>query len=209
MSIPRALKTSTSLLLRGKWHEFYLRTLITLGYIDLKTITVDELNLSPERSYSYSDSGREDLQRVLSALKIKRGDKIVDFGCGKGGALITLAAYDFSRITGVEISGEMAAVARKNLERLKIKNVEIVCGDAKEFVELDEYNYFYFYNPFPCPVMLEVVENISRSLTRSPRKGTIIYLNPWCHDQIIEHGVFRKVEEFKHYAHVFFIYSNG
>lgn len=209
MSIFSPFKTAITLLAQGKWHEFHLRALIALGRIDLKTVTVDELNLSPKRAYSYSDSGREDLQKVLAALEIRKGDAVVDFGCGKGGALITFAAYDFSRITGVEISGELAAVARKNLESLKIKNVEVICCDATEFLELDDYNYFYFYNPFPCPVMIEVIENIGRSLTRRPRKVTLVYLNPWCHEQIIAHGIFQKIDEFEHCSHKFLIYSNS
>jgi len=208
MSLLNILKTSTALLLKGDWHEFYLRSLIALGRIDLKTITIDQLNLSPKRAHSYSDSGREDLQRVLSALDIKMGDAIIDFGCGKGGALITLAEYEFSKITGVEISGELAVIARKNLGRLKLDNVAVICCDAREFLELDDYNYIYFFNPFPCSVMVDVIENISQSITRKPRKVNIIYLNPECHDQIIKQGVFQKVNEFSHSSHMFNIYSS-
>jgi SAM-dependent methyltransferase len=208
MSLLNMLKTSTSLLLRGNWREFYLRSLIALGRIDLKTITIDELALSPECSHSYSDSGREDLQRVLAALNIKRGDAIVDFGCGKGGALITLAEYDFSKITGVEISAELSEIARKNLDRLKLKDVEVICCDARKYLELDDYNYAYFFNPFPCAVMADVLENISISLKKSPRKITLIYLNPECHEAILESGIFQKVNEYKHSSHVFYVYSN-
>ena len=208
MSLLQIVKTSTSLLLRGDWREFYLRTLIALGRVDLETVTIDKLNLSPEQAHSYSDSGREDLQKVLAALEIRQGDAVVDFGCGKGGALITLAEYDFSKITGIEISAALTGIARKNLSRLKIDNVEVVCCDAGKFTDLDAYNYCYFFNPFPGAVMTEVLQNLARSLNRRPRKMTIIYLNPECHDRIIEHGVFRKVAEFNHASHVFFVYSN-
>jgi len=209
MSLLQMVKTSTALLLKGDWREFYLRTLIALGQVDLKTVTIDKLNLSPEQAHSYSDSGREDLQKILAVLGIQQGDAIVDFGCGKGGALITLAEYNFSKITGVELSAELAGIARKNLARLKISSVDVVCCDAGKFFDLDDYNYCYFFNPFPGAVMLEVLQNLARSLSRKPRKMTIIYLNPECHDTIIEHGVFRKVAEFSHASHVFFVYSNN
>jgi SAM-dependent methyltransferase len=208
MSIFKTVQNAFTLLIQGKWREFYIRVLIVLGQLDIKTITTEHLNLPPDRSHSYSDSGREDLQKVLSTLNIKRGDAIVDFGCGKGGALITMADYPFSKITGVEISENLADIAKKNLARLKIKEVEIVCCDATEFLELDEYNYIYFFNPFPCPVLSAVMENIFQSLSARKRKITIIYLNPECHETIITNGTFQKVKELDHVSHKFFVYTN-
>jgi len=204
----RTLKSALALLCKGDWREFYIRTLIVLDRLDLKTITVDDLNLSPERSHSYSDSGRDDLQKVLAGLDIKKGDAIIDFGCGKGGALITLAAYPFSKITGVEISRDLAEIARKNLARLKISHVEIVCCDAMEFLALDDYNYVYMFNPFPCSVLHSVMENITLSLQARKRRITIIYLNPECHETIIAQGFFQKVKEVEHSSHKFYLYAN-
>jgi len=202
------LKTAIVLILKRDFREFYIRTLIALGQIDLKTITIDQLNLSLEQAHSYSDSGREHLQNVLNSLDIKQGDAVVDLGCGKGGALITLSEYNFSKISGVEISAELIRIAKKNLERLKVRNVEFFCCDAKNFQWFDNYNYVYLYNPFPCSVMLDVIENLSLSIKRKPRKVTMIYLNPECHKTIIDHGVFQKVNEFSHSSHEFYIYSN-
>jgi len=204
----RTLQSALSLLCKGDWREFYIRTLIVLGCLDLKTTTVDDLDLSPERSHSYSDSGRDDLQKVLTGLDIQEGDAVVDFGCGKGGALITLAAYPFSKITGVEISKDLAEIASKNLARLKISHVEVICCDATEFHALDDYNYVYMFNPFPCTVLRSVMENITLSLQARKRKITIIYLNPACHDTIIAQGVFHKVKEVEHSSHKFYLYAN-
>lgn len=208
MPFLKVIKTTLGLLMRGSWREFYVRSLIALGWIDLKTITIDQLNLPADRSYSYADSGREDLQQVLSALEIGPRDAIVDFGCGKGGALIVLADYPFGKITGVEISAELVAIAQKNLDRLKVDNAEIVRCDARDYSALDDSNFFYFFNPFPCRVMAEVMENIALSIKRCPRKVTIIYLNPECHEVVTAGGVFHKVKVFAHHAHVFNIYSN-
>lgn len=208
MAVARAVITACSLLLRGEWREFYIRTLIALRILDIRTTTVDELELSPERSHSYSDSGREDLQQVLSALNIQETDSIVDFGSGKGGALITLADYPFSKITGVEISKELAGISRKNLQRLKIRKVSIVCCDATDFTEIDEYNYMYFFNPFPCTIMSTVMSNLIDSLARKPRKITVIYLNPICHEVILRENIFSLIKEYKHHDHSFFVYNN-
>jgi len=209
MTILRTIKSAFFLLIKGDWHEFYIRALIALGFLDLKTITTEDLNLSSQRSYSYSDSGRGELQKVLSALDIKKGDAIIDFGCGKGGALVTMADYPFSRITGVEISRELTEIAKKNIKRLKLESIEIVCCDATDFLDLHEFNYVYLFNPFPCPVLGTVIDNLISSLAVRNRKISIIYLNPECHETISNKGVFRKVREFDHIDHKFFIYANS
>jgi protein-L-isoaspartate O-methyltransferase len=205
----RTIKNALSLLCKGDWREFNVRARIVLGQIDLKTVSTDELNLPIERANSYSDSGGSGLQKVLSTLNITPRDAIIDFGCGKGGALITLARYPFAKITGVEISADLGDIARKNLGILTIDNVHIICCDAAGFTELDDYNYVYFFNPFPAAVMRSVIDNLKKSLAIKPRKVTIIYLNPVCNDEIISDSPFTRQEEFDHASHRFFVYSNG
>ena len=200
-------KKALSLLHKGEWRELYIRALLSLGILDFTNVDIDELRLSPEASNPYSDTGREYLQTVLSSFKITKTDAIVDFGSGKGGALITLADYPFAKITGVEISQEMIDIAQRNLARLRIKNVNMVCCDAKDFTHIDEYNYFYFFNPFPCTIMHDVVGNIKLSMKRNPRKINIIYLNPVCHSTVTEGGFFKKIAEYDHFVNKFYIYT--
>jgi len=208
MPLLKTVKNSLLLLLQGEWYEFYVRCLIALGVIDLKTTTIKELDLSSERSHSYSDSGRGDLKRVLSALDIHNDDAIIDFGCGKGGALISFADFPFAKIVGVEISPRLISVAKRNLNRLGIRGVEIFCGDAAHFVELDQFNHAYFFNPFPHQIMQSVIVNIEDSISKTERDFTIIYLNPECHDIILRNGVFKKVGEFDLSTLKLYIYRN-
>jgi len=49
----------------------------------------------------------------------------------------------------------------------------------------DPSNYFYFFSPFPMKIMSAVIKNIRNSLTRNPRKVTLIYCNPECHDAVV------------------------
>ena len=51
--------------------------------------------------------------------------------------------------------------------------------------------------------------NLVASLTRVPRKMTIIYLNPVCHEAVIHHSPFVKQGEFPHSLHHYNIYSNS
>jgi protein-L-isoaspartate O-methyltransferase len=202
------LKNALALLLRGDWREVNVRARIVLGQVDLKTVTTDDLDLPADRAHSYADSGGDQLEKLFAGFGISRRDSVIDFGCGKGGALITLAKFPFARVTGVEMSAALVEVARKNLAALGIGNVEIACCDAASYRELDDYNYVYLFNPFPGAVVRAVLENLEQSLQRRPRRVVIVYLNPVCHGEIVAGATFRKVAELAHSCHQYYIYSN-
>jgi len=201
----RGIKNALLLVLRGEWREFLIRLRISLGHIDLKD---DPTEAVTERTHYYADSGGLAFDKIMANFNITPHDAIVDFGCGKGGILISLSKYPFSRITGVEIAPELVEIAESNIRKLKIGNVDIVCSDAAEFKELDEYNYFYFFDPFPCSVMQDVIDNIEKSILEQPRDVIIIYLNPHCHELIKASNIFIKTKELPHFEHKCFIYEN-
>jgi SAM-dependent methyltransferase len=208
MSLIVGAKNVLSLLSRGEWREFVYRIRIHLQKIDLKNTCLDELNLPEERCHYYANSGGLHLDKVLRGLKITAQDSIVDFGSGKGGALITLSRYPFARIAGVEISPELVVIAKRNLDKLRIGNVAMYVYDAADFIDLDAYNYFYFFSPFPSVVMSAVIRNICASLAHNPRKTSIIYFNPECHDAVVTDSPFVKINEFNHHELRYYIYSN-
>ncbi len=202
------VKNAFKLLILGEWREFEFRLRILLGQIDLHSSSPADLKLPVERCYDYADSGGLHLEKILKDLQIRSQDAIVDFGSGKGGPLFTFSKYSFGKITGCEISAELVAIARKNLRIMQVENVDFVVGDASEFIELADYNYFYFFNPFPEAVMREVVANIVASLEQRPRKATIIYFNPECHEIIISGTPFRKIKEYPQNVLKYFVYTN-
>ena len=208
MSFIEDAKNAFSLMIRGEWREFIFRLRVYLGQIDLRNVSTDALGLPDERGHEYSNSGGLHLEKVLDSLKITSQDAIIDFGSGKGGALITFSRYPFAKITGVELSPELVAIAEENLRKLNINNIEMIIGDAADFTELEEYNYFYFLNPFPGSIRSAVIENIESSLIRKPRKAIIIYFNPEFHDVIVADSAFAQIDTFDHYRLHYYIYSN-
>jgi SAM-dependent methyltransferase len=205
MAMTRGIKNALLLLCKRDWREFFIRLRITLGHVDLKHDPTEAIS---ERTHYYADSGGLEFDKIMANFNISPNDAIVDFGCGKGGILISLSKYPFWKITGVEIAPDLVAIAKDNIKKLKIKNVGIECCDAAEFNQLNEYNYFYFFDPFPCVVMREVMNNIEKSILEQPRKVTIVYLNPYCHDLIESSCDFIKTRELAHFEHKCFIYSN-
>jgi predicted RNA methylase len=160
--------------------------------------TPEQLGLDPRRSNASSPSGDKYLRKVLASQDIRDSDCIIDVGCGKGSAMRTMLRFPFRRVDGIEISEEIAAVARRNFRRLSInrERCSVYTADASEFVRFDDYNYVYFYNPFPCDVMSVVMDNVCRSLRKAPRQVTIIYNNPICDEIVRASRLFERKGEF-------------
>ena len=205
MAISRGIKNACLLLCKRDWREFMIRLRISMGHVDLRH---DPTETDTERTHYYADSGGLEFDRIIAGFNITADDAIVDFGCGKGGVLISLSKFPFAKIVGVEIDPELVEIANRNLRTLKISNAVIECCDAAAFGPLEEYNYFYFFDPFPCAVMMDVLKNIEQSIRAQPRRVTLIYLNPSCHDLLEASDVFRKTKELPHFEHDCFIYTN-
>jgi SAM-dependent methyltransferase len=192
------IKNALAFLCRGEFKEFWFRLRVHFSKLDLRYASVRDLGLPPERSHDYRHSGGIHLEHVLDSFGITPQDSIVDFGSGKGGALITFAKYPFATITGVELLPELIAIAQNNLKILGISNVGMIRSDAAEFLDLERYNYFYFYSPFPRNVMGAVLNNIENSLQKKPRCVHLIYCNPEFHDLLVTDSPFQKTGEFYH-----------
>jgi protein-L-isoaspartate(D-aspartate) O-methyltransferase len=67
--------------------------------------------------------------RMLQALQIKPGDKVLEIGTGSGFVTLMLATLA-SQVVSVEINEELAQAAGKRLAAHGVDNVEIKVGDA-------------------------------------------------------------------------------
>lgn len=163
----------------------------------LRNVEPETVGLDPSQSFHYSPTKKKWLRSVLRGMHITGADTIVDVGCGKGAAMRIMLDFPFSRVEGVELSVEMAAIARNNFKRLHYSEdrVAVHNADACDFDELDHFSHIYLYNPFPCSVCERFLQRVLTSLEHRPRRLTIIYNNPVCHDVVIGSGRFRKTLE--------------
>ena len=127
--------------------------------------------------------------KMLKALSVTAEDRILDIGCGKGKMVFYFDRSGFGRSDGIEYSKELADCAKRNLKRLN-RNCRIMHGDAVRFEGYKDYNYFYLYNPFGAATMRLVMQKIEESHAINPRKITIIYYHPLCHEQVVQSGFF-------------------
>lgn len=106
---------------------------------------------------------------------------LVDLGCGKGRVLLVASDYPFRQIVGVEISPDLAAIARQNIDRYQppsrqCRQVSVANVDATRFEFPGTNLLLHLYHPFEPAITIAVLRNLQRSLEASPRKVAIGYL---------------------------------
>lgn len=145
--------------------------------------TEDCLMYSPGIGYGLAD--------VLDQFQISAKDAVFDFGCGKGGALVLFEKWGFKRYGGVEYDRQLYSVLNENFDKLGLDKSRLINNDATELTSsLDEYNYFFMYNPFQGETFTKVINNIEMSWKRNKRKIVLIYAGPYCHEDVIKNNYF-------------------
>ncbi|HHD81793.1 MAG TPA: methyltransferase domain-containing protein [Campylobacterales bacterium] len=120
----------------------------------------------------------DDLERVIQ----KPIDKslFVDFGSGKGAAIIHARELGFQKSIGVEFAKELHERALENINVLGYDNVESHYEDATNYKLPNDISLIYFFNPFDAFVMKKVVSNIMEQKSRFENDVYIIYGNASC-----------------------------
>ena len=106
----------------------------------------------------------------------------IDFGSGKGRALLLASEFPFKKVIGVEFSPELHEIAQRNIrtfrsERQQCREIELVCTDALQYPLPDGPGVYYFFNPFVKEIMEGVVARIERSYRERPREIYVLYAN--------------------------------
>jgi len=104
----------------------------------------------------------------------------LDLGSGKGRALLLASAFPFRKMIGVEYNQALHQVAEQNLLRYPLnvrrcRQIEAHWGDAAEFELPEGPLVLFLYNPFGAPVMERVIDNVTASFHRRPRRIIVIY----------------------------------
>ena len=215
-AIARWALSSTRLIITGRWSDllyqsrkvWWSRKLMARG-VDLDYVSNEKLGTSQQVSAPHGVTPGFELERVLRALNVPSGSSIIDMGCGKGVSLFTFAKFpQFSHVAGCDISSDLLAIAEKNFLRLGLKGITLYCCDAATFTDFDRFDYVYLFNPFYGETFSRMVENLSKSLIRSPRPLTIIYFRPSCHEMVMASGDFVKEQEFTGGEQSYFIYCH-
>ncbi len=167
----------------------------SLNGLDFKyeLIFQEEMGLNPEESSIYRPSDIKTIRKVFKEqFDIQPSDSILDVGCGKGNVMRLFLKMPFARVDGIEMARKLASIARSNFEKLARKRTTLYEVDASLFEHYGNYNYLFFYDPFPASVMKKVMKRVTDSWTENPRTIRLIYNLPICHDEVMASGIFAR-----------------
>jgi SAM-dependent methyltransferase len=154
----------------------------TVGCIHPTKLNIN--NPNQLHAVSYGGSDPKLFREIIGTLPINYQDfMFIDFGSGKGRAILLATEFPFKRVVGVEFSEELHRIAQDNIRRFnrsvsRCQDVDSVCVDATDYPLPDECLVCYFCNPFDATIMARVVANIRNSFLRRPRDIFIVYYNP-------------------------------
>ena len=152
------------------------------GWTYLSDLSIPSPNWIHGNNYTGIDPER--FSGILAGVTIKFEDFVfIDFGSGKGRALLLASEFPFKRIVGVEFSPELHAAAVDNIRKYKTplqhcNAVESVCMDFVDFHLPPEPSVLFFFDPCAEMVFEILLNNIERSFHEHPREIYIVYVAP-------------------------------
>ncbi|MBR0995469.1 class I SAM-dependent methyltransferase [Bradyrhizobium japonicum] len=121
--------------------------------------------------------------QIMQTLDLPLSEfNFIDLGCGKGRALILAAQFPFKAIIGVDFVPSFVEAARKNVSVAANQglrgDVQVVVGDAAQFVLPPGAALVYLYNPFDSHVVRKVALHLRSTYESERRPIFIVYSNP-------------------------------
>lgn len=119
--------------------------------------------------------------RLINNIAVNPGDNILEIGCGTGRNLIMLAhKYPETNFYGLDASNAMLAVAQKNIEKARLKNITLRTALADNFSYTETFGMptafdaaFFSYSISMIPPWRESLDNALKNL-RSAGKLYIV-----------------------------------
>jgi SAM-dependent methyltransferase len=147
-----------------------------------------------ERSRFADDNQNEPLHyfllhRYARPLRLRPDDVVVDIGCGTGRVVCWFARQPVARCIGIELSADLAELARANAARLRGRRatVEIINADAAA-VDYADGTVFVLNNPFGPATLELVLARIRQSVDERPRRVRLAYITPRHEDVFVDAG---------------------
>jgi hypothetical protein len=143
-------------------------------------------------SFPYEGSQWPAVSRALAELHPNDSEVFVDFGAGKGKALVMAGRLPYRRVVGVEIDSELATVARRNIARVRRRSragvVECEIASVLDWKFPDDASTVFMYNPFFGQTFRGALSRVFDSYDRNPRKLHIVYQYPLEHNWLMSSG---------------------
>lgn len=129
--------------------------------------------------YPYEPTPYSVLERLVNIGLIRKGNTLLDYGCGKGRVDYFLSYQTRCRSIGIEYDERIYAKAVENKDRaVSGARVKIEHANAEHFFIPEEVDCVYFFNPFSLEILQQVIRRILDSYYENPRRIRLIFYYP-------------------------------
>ena len=135
-----------------------------------------------EHGTALVSTSKDFLSKLISDLESsidKPLDKslFIDYGSGKGAAIIHARTLGFKKTIGVEFAKELHEIAQKNIKKTKLGNIDAIHADATTHIIPSDVSVIYLFNPFDEFVMKKMIQNIESQKSNFNKDVYLIYGN--------------------------------
>ena len=144
----------------------------------IRTSGRDDSNADMYR-YPYEPTPYCVLERLANSGLIRKGNILLDYGCGKGRVDFFLSWQTRCRSVGIEYDERIYKKALENKESaVPSERVSFVLADAEHFPVPENVDSMYFFNPFSLELLRKVMARIIESYYENPRQIQLFFYYP-------------------------------
>jgi demethylmenaquinone methyltransferase/2-methoxy-6-polyprenyl-1,4-benzoquinol methylase len=110
-------------------------------------------------------------RRAVELLNLKRGDRVLDVGCGPGGSFpfLVQAVGPTGQVVGIEISPDHSELARRRIARNQWENIQVVEAAAQNASLIGTFDGLLMFAAPDVYASQEALENILPNLRDNAR----------------------------------------
>lgn len=129
--------------------------------------------------YPYEPTPYCVLERLADSGYLRKGNTLLDYGCGKGRVEFFLSWQTRCRSIGIEYDKRIYEKAAENQKRAAAAGrVTFELANAEQFQVPEEADRIYFFNPFSLEILQKVISRIIASYYAVPREILLFFYYP-------------------------------
>ena len=146
--------------------------------LKIHTTGRDDSN-SDQYRYPYEPTPYAVLERLANTGMIRKGNTLLDYGCGKGRVDFFLSYQTRCRSVGIEYDERIYKKAVENkITAVSTGRVSFEKANAETFEVPEIVDRIYFFNPFSVEILQKVMARILDSYYRSMREIQMFFYYP-------------------------------
>ena len=146
--------------------------------LQIHTMGRDDSN-SDQHRYPYEPTPYSVLERLAQSGMIRKGNILLDYGCGKGRVDFFLSFQTRCQSIGIEYDERIYQKALENRDHsLSSGRVSIELASAENFIVPETADRIYFFNPFSLEILQKVISRILDSYYEKMRFMQLFFYYP-------------------------------